>query len=129
MPASLDQAKDMKKEDLAKKWVNLKNRLSRVAKEGEAIAMKTAQVGTNLGGFAVAYYWRRRRQLAGKKITFDKKGRVDAFFWPGLGIAAFGVTPLSGEAGPYMAALGSGVAAAGMTDFIAKMAQDHHDKK
>lgn len=127
--AALDQAKDMKKDELAKKWANLKGRLARVAKEGQAIAMKGMQVAANLGGFAAAYYWRRRRQLAGKAVTFDKKGRVDAFFWPGLAVAAFGITPLSGEAGPYVAALGSGVAAAGTVDFIDKMARDHHEKK
>lgn len=126
---ALEASKSMSKEKLAQKWANLKGRLSRAAKQGEEIARRAMVGVTTVGAFAAAYYWRRRRQLAGKGVTFDKKGKVDAFFWPGLVVAAFGVTPFSGEAGPYVTALGSGVACAGTVDYIDQMAKDHHAKK
>lgn len=117
------------KEELAKKWANLKNKLSRVRDEAEVMGQKTFTGLSTWGTFSLAYYARRRRQLAGKSVTFDKKGRVDAFFWPGLAVAVFGVTPFSGSAGPYVTGAGAGIMCAGSVDFIDKMAKDHHEKK
>lgn len=121
--AKLDKA------TIAQRWIGLKNKLAKAQKVGTEIATKALQSGTTVAGFGALLYWRERRKLAGKSVTFDKKGRVDAFFWPGLAVAIAGCTPFTGEAGPYVTALGSAGMCVGSVDWVKQLALDHHNKK
>lgn len=117
------------KETLARKWASLKSRMSNLQKAAERTATNVMVSGTTFGSFGLAYYLRRRRQLAGKGVTFDKKQKVDAFFWPGLAVAIAGATPLLGDAGRYAGAAGVGLMCAGSVDYIDGLAKEHHAKK
>lgn len=116
------------KETLARKWVSLKSRFANIQKAAEETTENIVVSGTTFGSFGLAYYFRQRRKLAGKQVTFDKKGKVDAFFWPGLVLAAAGATPVFGKGSRYAGAAGVGLMCAGSTDYIANMAKEHHDK-
>ena len=116
------------KETLAKKWLALKSRFANIREAAEATTENIVVSGTTFGSFSLAYYLRQRRKLAGKQVTFDKKGKVDAFFWPGLVIAVVGATPMLGKASRYAGGAGVGLMCAGSTDYIAQMAKEHHDK-
>lgn len=126
--------KKFSKEQLARKWASLKGQLQKAQEVGTEMASRTFSGMAGLGTFSLAYYYRRRRQLAGKRVTFDKgkdgalNGRADAFFWTGLGIAALGITPLAGDAGRHVVSAGIGMASAGSVDFLDKLAEDHHKK-
>lgn len=116
------------KETLARKWMALKSRFSNIQKVAAETTDNIVVSGTTFGTFSLAYYLRQRRKLKGQRNTFDKKGKVDAFFWPGLVVAALGATPLLGKAGRYAGAGGVGMMCAGATDYLAEMAKEHHDK-
>lgn len=116
------------KNTIAKRWVSLKNRLSKMKEVGQEIGSKALQGGANFATFGGLYYWRKRRDLAGKRNTFDEAGKIDGFFWPGLVITVAGVTPLLGDAGKYMVAVGSAAMCVGSVGFIDKMAEEHHAK-
>lgn len=112
----------------AARWSSLKGKLDRVVEEGREIASKALQAGGGFATFGALYYWRRRRELAGKRVTFDEAGKVDGFFWPGLAIAAAGVTPLLGDAGKYVVPLGVAAMCCGSVGMIDKLAVEHHAK-
>lgn len=116
------------KETLARRWIALKSRFSNIQKVAEETTENVVVGGATFGSFGLAYYLRQRRKLKGQRNTFDKKGKVDAFFWPGLAVAIAGATPLLGRAGRYAGAAGIGLMCAGSTDYIADMAKEHHDK-
>lgn len=116
------------KETLARKWMALKSRFGNIQKAAAETTENVVVSGTTFGTFSLAFYLRQRRKLAGKRNTFDKKGKVDAFFWPGLAIAIAGATPLLGKAGRYAGAGGVGLMCAGSTDYLSEMAKEHHDK-
>lgn len=127
--AQNSQIAKLDKATLAQRWIGLKNKLAKAKEVGTEIATKALQVGTTFTSFSALYYWRVRRKLAGKRNTFDQAGKVDAFFWPGLAAAVLGVTPLLGEAGRYVSGAGVGAMCVGATEFIEKMATEHHNKK
>lgn len=117
------------KASLARKWMAAKSALKNIRETAEETATNVFVSGTTFGSFGLAYYLRQRRKLAGKSNTFDKKGKVDAFFWPGLVVAAIGATPIAGKASRFVGGAGVGLMCAGSTDYLNQMAADHHAKK
>lgn len=117
------------KETLLRRWNGMKSALRNIKEQAEETATNVFVSGTTFGTFSLAYYIRQRRKLAGKQLTFDKKGKVDAFFWPGLVVAGLGATPLAGKASRYVGGAGTALMCAGATDYLSQMAAEHHAKK
>lgn len=114
------------KEKLLNRWKALSSRLSNMRETAQEMGKRTIVSGVTAGSAWGARYWWTRRKLAGKRNTFDEKGKINAFFWPGVATAVLGITPVLGEAGPYVAALGTGVAIAGGIDAVDEIATEHH---
>jgi hypothetical protein len=121
-----DKIKTLDREGWAKKWASLRGQLSRAQEVTASTVKNLAVSGTVVASFSLSYYARRRLQLKGKRVTFDAKGNIDAFFWPGLVAALVGSTPLLGEASPYLMASGVGAMCSGATSMIDKIAEEHH---
>jgi hypothetical protein len=117
------------KETLARRWLSMKASLRNAKEIAEETATNVFVGATTFGSFSLAFYHRQRRKLAGKQLTFDKKGKVDAYFWPGLVLAGIGATPLAGKASRYVGGSGIGIMCAGATDYLSQMAAEHHAKK
>lgn len=111
------------------RWLTLKNRFAKIQEQGEESLMRAGEAGAGLGTFGILYYWRVRRQLEGKRVTFDEGKKIDAFFWPGLAATILGATPLLGQGGRILVGAGLGAMCAGAVDYIADMAKEHHAKK
>lgn len=101
--------------------------------KGKLVAAATAEnfagVGTGAVSFGGLFYLRRRRVHKGKRNTFDKGGKIDAFFWPGLVVSVVGCIPFMGVDKPLvpsmLRAAGQSSMFVGMTDFIDAMALKH----
>lgn len=114
------------KEQIVARWRNLKTSMARAER---VIVETTQKAGVSALAFAGTMgtrYWWQRRKLAGKSNYVDKANKVNGFFWGGVVLAAAGVTPFTGAAGPYLAALGTGVATGGGIDAVDKLAAEHH---
>jgi hypothetical protein len=121
-----DKIKLYDRETWAKRWHSLYAKLQGSQATAVRIATNLGVAGTTTGTFAVAYYARKRLQLAGKRVTFDAAGRIDGFFWPGLALTIVGSTPVLKEAGPFAMGAGIGMMCAGVTGVADQLAKDHH---
>ncbi len=114
------------KPSLAAMVSRAQGQLVRIKEEASEIADKAVNSTASLGSFGLAYYVRRRIQLKGKRVTFDKAGKFDVFLISGAALMIAGISPFLGEAGRVVANVGAGVASAGLVDTIDKIATDHH---
>lgn len=119
-------AKTTTKEKAVSRWMNLRNKLARGQAVVEESLEKVGTTAATYGSFAALFYLHERRRLKGKRNTFDKAGKFNAYFWPGLAAAVIGVTPLAGKAGRYLAGAGVGAMAVGSVPAIQKLAAEHH---
>lgn len=100
--------------------------LDRIKDDKEEIETKVLSSTTALGTFGLGHYVRRRLQLKGKRISFDKAGKIDAFAVTGAAMMIAGISPWLGDAGKIVAQAGAGLCSAGLVDTINRMAEEHH---
>lgn len=129
LKASLTKFAKATKEQAVNRWQSLESKLKRIQTEGVETLKRLGLVGTGFGTFSLTLYLKERAKLAKKRTTFDEAGKVDIAFATGMGLAALGVLPILGDAAPFVAVGGLGVAQAGAVDFIQKTAVEHHNKK
>lgn len=128
LQASLEKFRRATKDQAVARWQSLESKLKRIQAESVETMKRLGLFGTGFGTFALSLYLKERAKLSGRRVTFDKAGRVDVAFTTGLGLAALGVLPILGDAAPFVTVGGLGVAQAGAVDFIQRTAVEHHNK-
>jgi hypothetical protein len=107
-------------------WEEGKKVMTYVAEEGAITGVQTI-------GFAGLFYLSRKRKYQGKRNTFDKKGKINAYFWPGLVLSIVGLIPIMGTehrlVPGMIGGLGKAAMFVGMTDALDKAAAEAAAKK
>lgn len=112
----------------ASRWKSLHNRMMKVQQSTEHTVEKAAVSLTSFGVYSGAYYAKRRLELAGKRTSFDKKGRFDVFLLGGLALTVLGISPFAGKYDRGVAAAGVSLMSVGAAPHIDKLAQEHAKK-